>query len=81
MVHPVLETVTNDIIERSRVSRAAYLARIDAAVETGPHRAHLECGNLVHAFAANSASEKADLSANVKANIGIISSYNDMLSA
>jgi len=81
MVHPVLEAVTNDIIERSRVSRAAYLARIDAAVETGPHRAQLDCGNLAHAFAASAKGEKVDLTAHVKANIGIISSYNDMLSA
>ncbi len=81
MVHPVLEAVTNDIIERSRETRATYLARIDAAVEQGPHRAKLACGNLVHGFAACAASEKADLSASVKANIGIISAYNDMLSA
>jgi phosphogluconate dehydratase len=81
MIHPVLEAVTNDIIERSRLGRAAYLARIDAAVEVGPHRAQLECGNLAHAFAASAAGEKVDLTANVKANIGIISAYNDMLSA
>ncbi|OUR72201.1 phosphogluconate dehydratase [Methylophaga sp. 41_12_T18] len=81
MVHQVLESVTNDIIERSRDSRTKYLARIDAAVENGPHRAQLACGNLVHGFAACSAGEKADLSGTVKANIGIISAYNDMLSA
>jgi len=81
MVHPVLEAVTNDIIERSRETRATYLARIDAAVEQGPHRAKLACGNLVHGFAACAASEKADLAGNVKANVGIISAYNDMLSA
>ena len=52
MVHPVLEAVTNEVIERSRETRAVYLARIDAAVETGPHRATLGCGNLVHGFAA-----------------------------
>jgi len=81
MVHPVLEAVTNDIIDRSKQSRAKYLARIDAAVQQGPHRAQLACGNLVHGFAACAAGEKADLSAAVKANIGIISAYNDMLSA
>ena len=81
MVHPVLEAVTNDIIERSRKSRAKYIARIDAAVQEGPHRAQLACGNLVHGFAACAVGEKADLSATVKANIGIISAYNDMLSA
>jgi phosphogluconate dehydratase len=81
MVHPVLEAVTNDIIDRSKESREKYLARIDAAVQEGPHRAQLACGNLVHGFAACAAGEKADLSATVKANIGIISAYNDMLSA
>jgi len=81
MVHPVLEAVTNDIIKRSKNMRASYLARVDAAVEQGPHRAQLACGNLVHGFAACAANEKADLSASVKANIGIISAYNDMLSA
>ncbi len=81
MAHPVLEQVTHDIIERSKATRAIYLARVDAAVETGPHRSTLGCGNLVHGFAACPAGEKADLSGNVKANIGIISAYNDMLSA
>ncbi|MDH5357034.1 MAG: phosphogluconate dehydratase [Gammaproteobacteria bacterium] len=81
MVHPVLKAVTNEVIERSRESRAKYLARIDAAVQNGPHRAQLGCGNLVHGFAACPAAEKSDLSNNVKANIGIISAYNDMLSA
>ncbi|MBE0439689.1 MAG: phosphogluconate dehydratase [Gammaproteobacteria bacterium] len=81
MVHPVLEAVTNEIIERSSESRAHYLTRIDAAVKNGPHRAQLACGNLAHGFAACAASEKADLSVSVKANIGIISAYNDMLSA
>ena len=81
MVHPVLEAVTNDIIKRSKETRSTYLARIDAAVIQGPHRAQLACGNLVHGFAACAAFEKDDLAADVKANIGIISAYNDMLSA
>ena len=50
MVHPVLEAVTNDVIERSKKSRATYLARVDAAAAEGPHRAQLACGNLVHGF-------------------------------
>ncbi|MDT8371272.1 MAG: phosphogluconate dehydratase [Gammaproteobacteria bacterium] len=81
MVHPVLAAVTNEIIERSSESRTNYLTRIDAAVKNGPHRSQLACGNLAHGFAACAASEKADLSVSVKANIGIISAYNDMLSA
>jgi phosphogluconate dehydratase len=81
MVHPVLESVTNDVIERSKKTRSIYLARIDEAVGKGPHRAVLGCGNLAHGFAACSMTEKADLAADKKANIAIISSYNDMLSA
>jgi phosphogluconate dehydratase len=81
MVHPVLESVTNDVIERSKKTRSVYLARIDEAVGKGPHRAVLGCGNLAHGFAACSMTEKADLAADKKANIAIISSYNDMLSA
>lgn len=80
-MNPVLEKVTTDIIERSRESRAAYLARVDAAVKKGPYRNELACGNLAHAFAACSTSEKSDLIGHQKANIAIISSYNDMLSA
>lgn len=81
MIHPVLESVTNDVIERSKETRAAYLARIDAAAQSGPHRSTLACGNLAHGFAACSAAEKADLAQDQKANIAIVSSYNDMLSA
>lgn len=80
-MHPVLEKATDDIIERSHGTRAAYLARIDAAAKKEPHRAELACGNLAHAFAACGAGEKSDLTGQQKANIAIISSYNDMLSA
>ncbi|MDD5580358.1 MAG: phosphogluconate dehydratase [Methylobacter sp.] len=80
-MHPVIEKVTKEVIERSRDTRSAYLARIDAAIEQGPHRSGLGCGNLAHGFAACATGEKADLAGNKKANVAIISSYNDMLSA
>ncbi|TRW97979.1 phosphogluconate dehydratase [Candidatus Methylobacter oryzae] len=80
-MHPVLEKVTNDVIERSRETRSAYLARVDAAAKKEPHRVELACGNLAHAFAACGAGDKVDLTGQQKANIAIISSYNDMLSA
>jgi phosphogluconate dehydratase len=80
-MHPVIEKVTRDVVKRSRESRALYLARVDSAVEQGPRRLALGCGNLAHGFAACSAAEKADLAGPQKANIAIISSYNDMLSA
>lgn len=81
MVHPVLDSLTNEVIERSKKTRTAYIARVDEAAGQGPHRLTLGCGNLAHGFAACAATEKSDLAGNVKANIGIISAYNDMLSA
>lgn len=80
-LHDVLKEVTDRIVERSQTSRSAYLKRVDAAIQKGPHRGELGCGNLAHGFAACSAGEKADLTAEVKSNIAIVSSYNDMLSA
>lgn len=80
-LHPVLQQVTDKIISRSADSRSAYLRRVEAAVGHGPHRGQLACGNLAHGFAACSETEKADLTHDVKSNIAIVSSYNDMLSA
>jgi len=80
-MHPVIQQVTDRIMARSAKSRAIYLQRIEQARIRGPHRGALACGNLAHGFAACTASEKSDLRSLTKANIGIISSYNDMLSA
>ncbi|MDP4943888.1 MAG: phosphogluconate dehydratase [Alishewanella sp.] len=80
-MNPVIQKVTDRIIARSSKSRAIYLERLEQARQQGPHRGVLSCGNLAHGFAACSASDKADLRSLTKANIGIISSYNDMLSA
>lgn len=80
-MHPTLETVTERIRQRSHDSRTAYLARIDAARRQGPNRQALSCGNLAHAFAASCNSDKANLRAGTGANIGIVTAYNDMLSA
>ncbi|MBS3964533.1 MAG: phosphogluconate dehydratase [Methylomonas sp.] len=80
-MHPVIEKVTRQIIERSRESRSIYLSRVDAALQTSPQRGRLPCGNLAHGFAVCSAAEKDDLSHAEKPNVGIISAYNDMLSA
>ncbi|MFS1703656.1 phosphogluconate dehydratase [Alteromonas sp. AMM-1] len=76
-----INDVTQRIIERSRVTRQAYLAKIDKARRQGPHRGVLSCGNLAHGFAACNQEEKSDLRSMTKANIAIVSSYNDMLSA
>ena len=52
-MHPVTERVTQRIVERSRRTRAEYLARMDAAAGEGPHRQRLSCGNLAPGFAAS----------------------------
>jgi phosphogluconate dehydratase len=79
-LHPVTERVTARIAQRSAKTRAAYLARIDAARPTGPARKDLGCGNLAHGFAA-SGSDKPSLKAGHAGHIGIVTAYNDMLSA
>lgn len=80
-MNPVIQRVTDRIIARSTKSRAIYLARIEEAGQNGPHRGVLSCGNLAHGFAACNKQDKADLRSMTKANIAIVSSYNDMLSA
>ncbi|MCB5160979.1 phosphogluconate dehydratase [Marinomonas algarum] len=80
-MNPIVAKVTNDIIERSKVLREQYLKDMKTAQEQGPHRGVLSCGNLAHGFAACQPQEKQKLTMMQEANIGIISSYNDMLSA
>lgn len=79
-LHPVVERVTARIAGRSRDTRAAYLARMDAARGEGPYRHKLSCGNLAHAFAA-AGPDKPALRGGRGGNIGIVTAYNDMLSA
>jgi phosphogluconate dehydratase len=73
--------ITERLIERSRPKREAYLERLRRAADEGPHRTTLSCGNLAHGFAACAPAEKEALSGDRVANIGIITAYNDMLSA
>jgi phosphogluconate dehydratase len=79
-LHPTIARVTDRIRARSDATRSAYLARIAAAGRAGPARGHLACGNQAHAYAAMGA-QKAALSEARVPNIGIITAYNDMLSA
>ncbi|AHG19877.1 phosphogluconate dehydratase [Chania multitudinisentens RB-25] len=81
MINPTLSRVTQRIIERSKQSRTAYLARIAAARSQTVHRSQLACGNLAHGFAACQPSDKAALKNMVHSDIAIITAYNDMLSA
>ncbi len=80
-LHPVVESVTQRIIQRSRGSRGAYLAHLDAARIKGVQRGALSCTNLAHGFAAFPANDKLSLKEQKKPSVAIISSYNDMLSA
>ena len=79
-LHPKLGDVTQKIVERSKKSRHAYLAKIGKAAKDGPRRAHLSCGNQAHAYAAMGV-DKSTLLEERAPNIGIITAYNDMLSA
>ncbi|MFU0503909.1 phosphogluconate dehydratase [Pseudaminobacter sp. NGMCC 1.201702] len=76
-----IEAITDRIRERSKASREIYLQRIADAASRTANRAVLSCGNLAHGFAACSAADKAALSGDKVPNLGIITAYNDMLSA
>ena len=80
MLNSTIDRVTDRIRERSAASRSAYLARIVAAGTAGPARAHLSCGNQAHAYAAMGDDKAALMAARVP-NLGIVTAYNDMLSA
>jgi phosphogluconate dehydratase len=80
-VRQPIQEVTERIAVRSAERRAAYLDRLAAARETGVNRAVLSCGNLAHGFAACSSADKAKLAGDRALNLGIVTSYNDMLSA
>lgn len=79
-LHPRIAEVTQRIRQRSARSRAAYLALVDAAREA-PSRTRMSCGNLAHAYAACEAHEKTLLRGTQAVNIGIVTAFNDMLSA
>ena len=81
MAHEVLERVTARVRARSEKTRAAYLDQMRRAAGDKPHRAHLSCGNLAHAAAASPAADKKRLAGAEAPNIGVVTAYNDMLSA
>ena len=80
-VDPRIATVTDRIIERSKPSRETYIGRLREMAAKGPFRTTLACGNLAHGFAACGPDDKAKLAGDTVPNLGIITSYNDMLSA
>ena len=79
-LNPTVAAVTDRIRARSEASRAKYLDTMTRAAAEGPRRAHLTCGNQAHAYAAMG-NDKAALTDARTPNIGIITAYNDMLSA
>ena len=79
-LHPDLDRITDRIRARSAASRSQYLDRMGKAAQQGPARAHLSCGNQAHAYAAM-VQDKDALVAARQPNIGVVTAYNDMLSA
>ena len=83
MAHSLNDTikrVTDRVQERSEASRGQYMDRMRQAAAEGPRRAHLSCGNQAHAYAAMG-QDQSKLATERAPNIGIVTAYNDMLSA
>jgi len=80
-LNTAVDDVTQRIVERSKPTRDAYLARINKLAEAPPNRMAMGCTNLAHAFAAAPERDKIILHAERAPNLAIVTSYNDMLSA
>jgi len=76
-----IQAITARIVERSKPYRETYLERLRLQVSKGVHRSVLSCGNLAHGFAVCSPADKDILAGDRVPNLGIITAYNDMLSA
>ncbi|HEX7782705.1 MAG TPA: phosphogluconate dehydratase [Sphingobium sp.] len=79
-LHPTIAAVTERIVKRSAPRRRKYLDLIERGRDAGTNRDQLSCGNLAHGFAA-SGEDKAVIRTGSAMNIGIVTAYNDMLSA
>jgi phosphogluconate dehydratase len=84
-IDPRLAAITERIVKRSHDTRAAYLATINryrsSSANVGPARHHLGCANLAHGFAACNSADKESLAESQAPNLGVVSAYNEMLSA
>jgi len=80
-LNTTVDAVTQRIRDRSQGSRSAYLARLDAAAQRKPGADRLGCANVAHAFAALPSNDKLRVVAEKAPNIGIVTAFNDMLSA
>jgi phosphogluconate dehydratase len=79
-LHPTVASVTDRIVDRSKPTRRRYLDLMAEQKERGINRPRLSCGNFAHGFAA-SGEDKDAISHFAGPNIGIVTAYNDMLSA
>ncbi|HAX21762.1 MAG TPA: phosphogluconate dehydratase [Hydrogenophaga sp.] len=80
-LHPAIERVTKRITERSADTRGAYLASMAAQRKNGTQRGGMGCANMAHTTAALPASDKLKIHAERAPHVGVITAYNDMLSA
>lgn len=80
-MHPRVIEVTERLVERSRLSRAAYLQQMAEAAARPRGRRDLSCSNFAHGMAGCSAVDKDRLRMVDEVNIGMVTAYNDMLSA
>lgn len=78
---PVVQVVTQRIVERSAATRSAYLARLDRLAGRRRGSDRMGCANVAHAFAALPAPDKLRIVAERSPHLGIVTAYNDMLSA
>ena len=76
-----IAAVTERIIKRSATLRSDYLRQLEEDFNNRPERGKLSCGNLAHGFAACGEEDKNSLRMMQAGNIGIVTAYNDMLSA
>ncbi|MEJ6011986.1 phosphogluconate dehydratase [Novosphingobium aquae] len=79
-LNSIVERVTQRIIERSKVGRARYLDLMKREGDAHGNRSFLGCSNLAHGFA-GAESDQATIAFTKAANLGIVTAYNDMLSA
>lgn len=81
MINKKIQEVTEIIIKRSEDSRKLYLEDVQKNFDVKRHRNKLSCGNLAHGFAGCDAHEKSSIADGIAPNIGLVTAYNDMLSA
>lgn len=80
-LHPTIAHVTERIAQRSAATRATYLASMAAQRKTGTQRSGMGCANMAHTTAALPANDKLKIHAERAPHVGIVTAYNDMLSA